>query len=143
MLSSLGGKQFEPVEISSDNFDFIICSQDEYRIPKLIHDRSPIIVHYLQSSEKATQSDFYVDAKQLIYQNYPEIYNRMEFKPGLLNKEIRKKGMHPEDVINFLLASNIHLIYSHVHQGKILTIISLFIYDIYNFQHASRINSAK
>lgn len=116
MLSSLEGEQFEPDEPSPDGF--VLFFQDEYRIPKLVNDKSPIIINALQSSEKAGQSIFYVNAFQLLYQHYPEIYDRFNIK-YLLNKDIRMSGMTPEDVVDWLISANIYLIYSHVHQGNV------------------------
>lgn len=115
MISSLDGKQFEPVVVS--DLDDVLSHQELHRIPT-IDDNCDIIVHSLQSARNAVQTPFFILAFSLIAQHVPTIYNRMKFE-SLINKEIRDRDMRPQDVVNWLLSSHIHIIYSHVHQGNI------------------------
>lgn len=117
MISSLDGEQFEPV-VASD-LDYLLSLQDLPRIPA-IDDNCPIKVHTLQSAKSSEQSPFFISAFSILAQHVPTIYNRMQFE-SLCNKEIRDKEMLPEDVINWLLSSHVHIIHSHVHQGNIAT----------------------
>lgn len=117
MISSLDGEQFEPVVVS--DLDDVLSLQELNRIPAT-NGNCRIIVRSLKSAKEAVQSEFFITAFKLIAQHVPSIYNRMQFEE-LFNKEIRDKEMLPENVVNWLLSSHIHLIYSHVHQGNFAT----------------------
>lgn len=121
MISSTEGDQFEPVDTDSDNLNFILSFQEEFMIPNLVDDNAPIVVRALASAKKATNDEFYISAMRHINQKYPNIHARMEVSK-LYNDDIRREGMLPEDVVNWLLSSHIHLIYSHVHQGKLMNV---------------------
>lgn len=126
MISSLEGKMFEPVEEDSDNLGLVISFQDDYLIPRMINDKSSIIVHVLKGPEIPTQGEFYTSAWNWISDRYPSIFERIKID-YLHNKDIRREGMHPSDVADWLLSSHVHLIYTHVHQGK------LIVWAIHNF----------
>ena len=117
MISSLDGESFEPV-VTYD-LDHVLSFQDEHLIPP-IDDSGPIIVHALKSTQHAVQGPFFTTAFELIALHVPNIFKRMVFKE-LFNKEIRDKEILPEGVVNWLLSSHLHLIYTHVHQGNIAT----------------------
>lgn len=114
MISSLDGEQFEPV-IESD-LDFILSLQDLRLFPS-IDKLCPIIVNVLKSSHEAMQSNYFVTAFHLVSQHIPVIFSRIKIQ-YLINKDIRDQDLVPRDVVDWLLSSHIHIIYSHPHQGN-------------------------
>lgn len=113
MISSLDGEPFEPA-IRSD-LDFVLSLEDLPLFP-VIDDTCDIVVNVLKSSHSAEQSKYFVSAFDLISQHVPNIFKRMSIH-YIINKDIRDRDWSPNDVVNWLLSSHIHVIYSHVHQG--------------------------
>ena len=115
MISSLDGEPFEPV-VESD-LDFVLSLQDLHLIPA-INDSCEITVNVLKSAHQPVQDEYFTAAFELISQHVPSIFKRIK-KENKINKQIRDTDMLPKDVVDWLLSSHIHIIYSHVHQGYV------------------------
>ena len=75
-----------------------------------------IRINVYQVCEKAAQLPYFDSAILQLKKSHKHIYDKLDVK-YLTQKVVRKEQMTPEQVSNWLLESDIHIILSHVHQG--------------------------
>ena len=117
MISSLDGQAFEPV-VESD-LDFILSLQD-WRLIPAIDNICPIVINVLKTSHDAVQVKFFTSALKHVARYVPQISERFKIH-YVINKDIRDQDLIPKDIVDWLLSSHIHIIYSHLHQGTAIS----------------------
>lgn len=80
------------------------------------HDKNKIRINVYSVCENAGQFVYFRTAINALKSNHRDIFNKLEITE-LTNNEIRKQQLTPQEVSDWLLESDIHIILSHIHQG--------------------------
>lgn len=79
-------------------------------------EQSKIVIRVHEGGREGNQLKYLTRAKQHMNEHFREIYVLLKFE-SMNNNDIKENNWSPEQLIDWLLEADIHIILTHVHQG--------------------------